>query len=454
MAVCDATTEGTNQPGLLVLLVSILLGQMVVNGSYCAACRTDSAEPARARIATDYVARVAELTKPPNYDPNADARSDCERAEQSLVKMPEAPAASRQGYPTDWTDETRENVRRWIAANEQALTHLARGARKPYYRPVYRGKDAASAGMPELAGVRTLVFVLNARIKMEAFQGREQQVLFDVETLDRFGRHFGGRKYFVHQLVGVSVRAMMFDTLSPIVARGSLSTEAVRQIQRRCEGLGGDSACRIDLACERLIWLDYVQRLFTDEGNGRGRISRSALGLLGVSPEQEQVFLKLGRRETTECIERFFESARTATGKTPWQLHNEPNSILRTLDELRQKNVFVDLLGASCLRALELSWRTRIQSEAVMTVAAAVRYERDRGQYPASLDLLVSAGYLRRLPRDFYSDGKSLVYRRSRQGFLLYSRGVDFDDDGGTPSRWGQGPQGGDEVFWPVPDRK
>ena len=50
---------------------------------------------------------------------------------------------------------------------------------------------------------------------------------------------------------------------------------------------------------------------------------------------------------------------------------------------------------------------------------------------------------------DPYSD-KPLVYKRLDNSFTLYSLGADFDDDGGTPSNWGEGDKGGDAVFWPV----
>ena len=70
-------------------------------------------------------------------------------------------------------------------------------------------------------------------------------------------------------------------------------------------------------------------------------------------------------------------------------------------------------------------------------------------QFPESLEQLVSAGYLQHLPRDGYSP-RPLVYKPTADGFLLYSWGLDFDDDGGARSKWGQGEQGGDQVFWPL----
>lgn len=59
---------------------------------------------------------------------------------------------------------------------------------------------------------------------------------------------------------------------------------------------------------------------------------------------------------------------------------------------------------------------------------------------------------------DAYS-GKPLVYRRTENGFTLYSVGADRRDDGGKfDPRWGESPDespeptGEDLIFWPLPD--
>jgi len=62
---------------------------------------------------------------------------------------------------------------------------------------------------------------------------------------------------------------------------------------------------------------------------------------------------------------------------------------------------------------------------------------------------VVSGGYLKELPMDPFS-GRPLVYRVTKENFILYSFGCDFDDDGGKVSKWGRGEEGGDQVFWPV----
>ncbi len=89
-----------------------------------------------------------------------------------------------------------------------------------------------------------------------------------------------------------------------------------------------------------------------------------------------------------------------------------------------------------------------------MTVLAIMRYEKEKGQYPADLDELVEAGYLKKLPMDPYSDAP-LIYQKTEGEFLLYSLGTNLTDEGGklglgsrgTPRMWADN---GDWVFWPV----
>jgi hypothetical protein len=93
--------------------------------------------------------------------------------------------------------------------------------------------------------------------------------------------------------------------------------------------------------------------------------------------------------------------------------------------------------------------RAKTDLEALIATLAILQYDAEQGQLPPNLQALVDEGYLKAAPRDAFSFG-TLVYRRTDGDFILYSFGADLDDDGGTPSKWGEGEQGGDQVFWPV----
>ena len=92
---------------------------------------------------------------------------------------------------------------------------------------------------------------------------------------------------------------------------------------------------------------------------------------------------------------------------------------------------------------------------ALITVLGVLRYKKDRGRYPTGPDELVESGYISQLSRDFYSNGP-MQYKITDDGFMLYSVGLNFEDNGGKmgtnplngqPRKWADD---GDAVFWPV----
>jgi membrane protease YdiL (CAAX protease family) len=442
-------------------LVPIILAHILLNGLYCAGHWPHWQDYAKVRIVTDCVAQMTEAARPPEYDPNTDARDWYERGFRAAVKMPEMLGQYRRGFPVTWPEEAFAQVRRWVAANEEALEYMAQGARKPSYWPVYAGNSAMLAGMPHSTGARDLAFALDARMKLRAFDGQDDLLIADMATLYRFACHFGGVKVLSHQLVGVSIRSLMIGTIRGILASESLEPQTLAAIQQQLEQLGDRDRNTLDFTHERLVWRDGIQRMFTDDGNGHGRIPRVAvteweglpepfrLLIDPLTPGQNPDFLALDRNQTTQCAEAFLGHIETAAAKTPWDFHNEPNGVKGVLSSLLRENVYVGLLGAACLGVIELPWRARVDLDALVATIAAIRYEAEHGKYPDSLTQLVEAGLLRRVPRDPYSQGP-LIYKRGEGGFLLYSCGLDFDDDGGIPSRWGDGPEGGDQLFWPA----
>ena len=84
---------------------------------------------------------------------------------------------------------------------------------------------------------------------------------------------------------------------------------------------------------------------------------------------------------------------------------------------------------------------------------ALMRYEKENGEFPISLNELVEQGYLDSIPIDPFS-GKPLVYKKTGDDFILYSFGEDFKDDGGEIFKDDRGrlrtwANTGDWVLWP-----
>ena len=113
------------------------------------------------------------------------------------------------------------------------------------------------------------------------------------------------------------------------------------------------------------------------------------------------------------------------------------------------------MLAPNFDRILTLSHQNKADVQATLTIIATIYFKQVEGKYPDNLELLIEKGYLKELPIDPYSD-KPLIYKKTEDGFILYSISEDFIDNGGKhkyselnkPIPWPQ--DDGDAVFWPV----
>ena len=208
-----------------------------------------------------------------------------------------------------------------------------------------------------------------------------------------------------------------------------------------------------------MFWYDGIQRTFTDDGQGGGRVLVRGLAYIVTDDWKDNLwrfvsFSYPDRQEMVAKIDEYFGRFAEILAETPWELRDEalddqgPNKV-------QIAPIMLSLLVPGHRRVSQIAWRMKTGRQALLTVLAIKRYEKEKGQYPASLDELVEAGYLKKLPMDPYSNGP-LVYKRTDEGFLLYSFGINLTDDGGklglgsrgTPRMWADN---GDWVFWPVP---
>lgn len=89
-----------------------------------------------------------------------------------------------------------------------------------------------------------------------------------------------------------------------------------------------------------------------------------------------------------------------------------------------------------------------------MGTLSILRFEKENGRLSNDLNELLEKEYLKTVPMDPYSD-KPLVYKKIDDGFMLYSVGSNFIDDGGISSTDNRGEkrefgENGDWILWPV----
>jgi hypothetical protein len=326
--------------------------------------------------------------------------------------------------------------------------------------------------LPPLAQIRHLAKAGIQKAHLAVADGNPREALEDALTVARVAHHWQNPDgYIIEQLVGAATSSLASQEVCRLAANKGLTSTNLRRAQEELEALYPAGYPTFGVEAERLGLADTIQRVFTEGGPGGGHpIPRQAwyatrvawnnpnepdLGMTGILTAT--FLLHAGRDETLAMANAYFDRVAEWSRLTPYQQKGEPwpdQMVMKMQGRLRYTFLHMFLPGLS--KASELVRRAGAEYEAAVTVLALQRYRLDKGQYPASLEALAEAGYLRQIPADPYSAGP-LVYRRTDDAFTLYSAAGNFADDGGVEmadNPWEgkqQDGRGSDRVFWPVP---
>ncbi|HLL87799.1 MAG TPA: hypothetical protein VK324_00695 [Tepidisphaeraceae bacterium] len=327
----------------------------------------------------------------------------------------------------------------------------------------------------QLAGLQDVRFAANvlmadARVAREAGDG--QRLLADIDALLGAAEQLRrDRRLLVIDLTGIGVRAMAQTEIeATLVARPALLGDAdLVRLAHALARLHG-AADLINFSGERATFYDALQRLYTDDGDGDGRITPEGMRYLDARDA-------IARQSTKAAIVAPGQRTRnTSDDAAAGALIAGPNAAVTVASRREVRAAFDAMVDewAARLRAplrdvvpfhpdgrfdtwdespvdrarylpvLVMGWRylgnAQVLAERVLghaeglQVAIALEFFRRRhGRYPSTLDALVPT-FLPAVPADRI-DGRPLRYRLTDRGPLVYSVGMDRDDDGGRVGR-------------------
>jgi hypothetical protein len=429
-------------------------------------------------ITTDYVAELNRIVRP-SADESLNAAPLYDKAAELYAKLPvDSFDLLRKKYD-EVTPEEKKLIEKFIVDNSKALELVIAATQKPYYWRKYsnRKEEFGMMGilLPNLAEFRRLARSLRWRAQLSAEQGRYEDAFSDIKSCYRMGKHLKGNKFLIEQLVGIAIEALAVRTLNDILGRYEMNSAMLATLQKDCEQMVAGEDFVVNFEAEKLCMYDEIQRCFTEDRFGGGHIyPRRLMALSDIgdltdqaspsflhatifevvsSPKAWPVALKAlfthpNKHQTREMVDRLYVFWDEMARKTPAQIRAENIDLEKQVMEIVKGNILLQILTPALGRISELSHRNKVGVQTTVTILALLRYKKDKASYPENLDGLMSAGYLKQLPIDLYSN-KPLAYKRTDDDFTLYSFGADFDD-GGAPSKWGEGTDGGDQVFWPV----
>ncbi len=382
---------------------------------------------------------------------------------KELVREPDARGRLIGGRLDEYDSAEMRLLAQWLADNEPAFGMLRQGAKTRHYWPEYHVAETdlsdpsfLTEAMAGLAAYRRIALAFRENIAYQACQGHLDSALDDCLAVWTFGRHMQSKGLLNEQLVGIAIEALGVQSLLGILHSSQVSAATLERIQANLTSLIDPQRSGVDLDGEQVFWHDRIQRTFTDDGKGGGHALPSGVpyaaggwwdNLLGIL-----VLDYPDRRDAETMVQRYFEQMRRHLLLPPHE--NSSVEDLGTPTPRALPNTLLAVVEPAHKRLGQLLWRAKTHELATLTIVAVLRHGAERGGPPESLEQLVQAGYLDSLPDDPFGAGP-LSYRKTSDGFLLYSWGENLTDDGGVqglrqggkPGLWADN---GDWVFWPV----
>jgi mRNA-degrading endonuclease RelE of RelBE toxin-antitoxin system len=431
-------------------------------------------------ITTDYVAELNCIVRP-TADESLNAALLYNKAAELYKEKSSDEISKLLGTKyNEAAAEQKQLIEKWLKDNEEIFELVIAGTQKPFYWQKYEegkgGEGMMSVLLPHLAEFRKLTYSLQWRACLSAEQGRYVDAFDDVKTCYRFGQHIRSGKTIIGQLVAIAIEALTLQTLRDVLDEHRFDSAALDTLQQDFEQMIADEDFTVNIKTEKLLKYDVIQRCFTEGQSGHimpKRLSKFGDMFPGPAPEnifEEFIFvfsdmsvlktitymftLHPNKQQTKETVDQLYDYLERIMHKSPAQIRAEGIDVEEETMKIIKGNILLEILLPAYQRIHQMSYRVPTDVNATLAIIATLRYKQKTGNYPDSLNELLTAGYIKQLPMDAFSN-KPLVYKKENNNFTLYGVGHNFTDDGGRVYRDDKGgvklwADEGDAVFWPV----
>jgi len=439
-------------------------------------------------IAIDYVARLNQMVRPeapddqnawPYYQKAIDQYAEPNEPFNEMFVSIREPKGHVSFASLSIPEQ--EAMRNWFVQNEPAWAHFLAASKMKHLWYNYQTFDETDSRyqgellvvrFPPLKKFRDLCKLGLWQVRLLYENGEIQKAVDQCLAVIRAGRHFQPSPSLLEQLFAQFIGNMGHGEILNIIRNTKLSAMQLASVQKQLMVVNQDGYPMMNFDYERLLSLDVVQRYFTDGGPGGGHLllnfervflftgSGNPVHKWDMMPKNASVvthgLIHAGRHDTLNKLNTLFDMyLKKEIHLTPWQKHvsNNPTTEDYVNSLPRARYFLVQSIEPMFVRASEKVWQGRALHEATLTILVLHRWKLQKGSFPDSLDELIDADLLKKLPADPYSDGP-LTYKKQGNDFILYSYAGDFDDDQGRqnpdqhPRAWNE--ENGDRLFWPL----
>lgn len=325
--------------------------------------------------------------------------------------------------------------------------------------------------LPHIQAFRGAARAFHVDTRLAVVEGDSDRVVKNVKTVIGLGRQASEHKFLVCSLVGYAAARIGFEQLEEVLVADPefFSDEQLQELQVAIEGANFK-----DWLCyngERAFMKDIVQRIYTDDGNGDGRMTPVGIDVLQacqyLGSQQYDLddyqFVKTivgpaslvmcaPRKEITEKIDELIDQVEIDVALPRWL--SEGTNADTEIEENRMRYLVLNYLFPATQQVRNAMDELIGRQEGVIAALAFHRYFKKYGEWPTELDQ-VSPEFIIEWPVDVV-DGSPLKFNYENDELTIYSVGNDLDDDGAATGKGSEfhfsineAGQDGDWILWP-----
>jgi hypothetical protein len=292
------------------------------------------------------------------------------------------------------------------------------------------------------------IFVVDTRIAV--FEQDADRAVQDIETMLGLARHAAEGPVLVCSLVGYAIAGIAFDQIEEILTGnpGFFNDQQLARIQQAVT----DAEIRqwLRYEGERYMVADMIQRVYTDDGEGDGRITPEGLKILVAMNMWMQtdrpdfndsrlsnlaqsvigpasLLVAASRKEVTDRAGEILDALMADADRPYWQAKHP--DVEEMLGDDRMKYALLHALLPAAQQVRSAMDRIAGRKEGVIGALALYRQHLSTGKWPESWDA-VPRKVLAQPPVDQFN-GQPLRFRIVDDQPRIFSTGEDRDYDGG-----------------------
>lgn len=313
--------------------------------------------------------------------------------------------------------------------------------------------------LPHLGILRKFSNLLYFDTLVAARDRDRQRVYENLSAMLAMARQKSFDGTIIADLVNIAIAENTNDAIEQIINEypESLSREHLVALTHELSRVR--PALEMSFEGERMMFDDVLQRTYTDDGNGNGRLTKHGSQVLSelsgyhwdanrsnLKPVQVltgPIALSLApdrksQYDTYHTMMNLVDAVQEQGPKYLPKLKAHERHIDRAFNQGPEvlENLIMgpaELLMPAISKAVDRVFWSHMTHDATKTMLAIEIYARDHGVYPETLSSL-TPNYLPELPADSFNPGHTLKYRTTESGYIVYSVGSDGDDDSGKTS--------------------